>query len=1371
MKVSCCSSWAPIALSLALVVSFPAVCQVGFDEYELNFQEVKGLYGRSLGKIRNITQDPYGYMWFSGEEEKCIYRYDGRNVTVFRKDNFDPNTMGGVDVNVVYADVSGIIWVGFAGSGLDKFNPASKIFTHYRHDEANKRSLASDNVQAILNDSQGRIWVGTDRGLDRFDAATGEFTHYQNDPNDIHSLSNDFVINIYEDRQGFIWVATAGYPWIVPDPEQGGLNRLDANGTFTQFKHDPNDEHSLISNKVLAIYEDSRGTFWIGTNGNGLHTLDRKTGRFERHLYDPDQPQKLSRPPLKPDPFCKAFDLITFITEDHAGAIWIGSMCSGLIRYDPVNGATTWYEESNGYPHSTSWNGFVSRDGALWIATQESDLYRVNPIRKVFKTKKLDSPITRFLENEDGTLWAASESGLLRLDNDGTILEKFPIRQSNGNMLEVVDIHRNIDHVLLLGTNDGVIVFDIRTEEYKPLDLGFDGGRTIKILQDQSHPDWKWITTMEGGLIKYNSSRGVIKRYTHNKNSPATIASDHIIQLVDDANYLWIGTRYGVSRLNKRTDSLTNYLNLKCTFLFIDSRNTLWAGSENGLFRYNASANQFMLTEYHSVIATDRTYGIIEDNQLNLWITTPSSIVRIDSSREVVSQFGTQNRIKQGSILPAAIYKTAKGSILVGNQIGYYIVDPAEFNDAEKSPAVIFTEFLIHVSDRSINLKNILETPVNEVAPVNLSHDQNTFSIGLMLPDYRDPEGNHFQARLLRHDDSWRDLASANSSNYFAVPPGNYIYQVRGYTTSGSVIEKSISIVITPPWWNTWWAYSTYALIFILLLVGGRRMIVRQELLKTKLKIEHLNFEKAKEVDRVKTSFFTNISHEFRTPLTLIKGPVQELLEKYSNDPRTKDKLKLIQRNSDLLLKLINQLLDLARVEAGRLMLEKSEGDVYTFIRAIANSFESFALQKGISLSVEVPVVSKVIAYDKDKVETIIVNLINNAIKFTPSGGSVHLRARVDEFELRLSVRDTGIGISKNDHAKIFERFKQVSEAHKEVGTGIGLSLVRELVMFMGGTIDVISEQGEGSEFTLSIPVKAAIENSPEMTELTWEAVTSVDPTAQSLLTDTDKSGDNQNGHQTDHGRPQILVVEDNMDVRKFIIDCLGPEFTYIEAQNGIAGLEKAQVEIPDLIVSDVMMPEMDGMQMTQKIKADIRTSHIPLIMLTARSTEDSKLQGLNTGADDYLVKPFNKAELLFKVRNSIYKQQKLRERVRAELMSSSPRIEVVSQDERFLKNVKDKILERMNDEQLSVESLGEDIGLSRSQLLRKVTALTGMSVNELIRKLRLHRAAQLIAQEWGPVSQVAYEVGFSNLSYFSKMFKEEFGVSPSEYKEKAASS
>ena len=1357
--------WPALTLIIAWLLEIAVICPaVSQSKYELNFRELEGLHGRPVGRIRSITQDPYGNMWFSGEQEKCIYRYDGVKLTLYRKDNFNPNSLGGVHVNEVYADKTGLIWVTLAGDGLDAFNPSTNTFTHYRHDQGNPKSIASDHVSVVLRDSKGRIWVGTDRGLDMLNQEKGEFTHFQNEPGNTRSLSHNFVSCIYEDKQSVIWVATAGVPWIIPGPDDGGLNRLEQDGTFTQFRHDANDKYSLISNKVMALYEDSRGVFWVGTNEDGLHTLDRATGRFERHRYDPANPNKLSRPPIDPD--CKSFDIITFITEDHSGAIWIGSMCSGLNRYDPKSGLTINFKNNNGFPDNSTLNGFVSRDGVLWISTQQNKLYRVDPVRQIFDKRNLGFGVSRFRENPDGTVWVGSERGLFLVDNKGSFLKKIDIKDKNGNPSRIFEIHSDAPEVLWLGTSSGAYALDTRTGDYHALD-GIKGRGILKIITDQSNPDWKWMTMISGGvLVKYSKTHGVLKRYNLDNSDSSSMIADNTICILDDNDNIWTTTLDGINRFDKKSGRFTHFLSMKGTFIYKDRRGAIWAGWENGLFEYNAETEQFMQTQFHSVIATDPTYGIVEDDRSNLWVSTPSSIVRIDSTRRSVCQFGNHNGIEQGNNIPGALYKTNDGAILLGYNNGYYHIEPNRFLEIEKPPTIFITDFLINGNDDSFNPTNLVKIPSETIPPLTLTRDQNNFSIGFVMSDYRDPQGNYFQVRLVGYDNSWRDLGSQNSSNYFNIPPGKYTFELRGYIYNGSMTQRSIEIKILPPWWKTRWAYASYGLIVIGILAAARKMIVHEERLKASLQLEHLNFEKAKEVDRVRTSFFTNISHEFRTPLTLIKGPVEELLEKYAQDPRTAERLKLIRGNSELLLKLINQLMDLARVEAGSLTLEKTEGDIYSFIRSIADSFDSLARQKCVSLSIELPVEVKSVAYDKGKFETIIINLINNAIKFTRLGGSVHIKAQVDDSTLWLSVKDTGIGIPKEHQSKVFERFHQVSEAHKEVGTGIGLALVKELVTFLGGTIEVVSEERTGSEFIVRLPV----ERLPEDENNPIEIYTASTDLAENVGGFNPISSGEKNGRKSSDGsKPQILLVEDNVEVRAFIIDCLGPEFDFAEADNGVAGLHTAFSEIPDMIVSDVMMPEMDGILMTQKLKADIRTSHIPLIMLTAKSAEESKLEGLETGADDYLTKPFNKNELLLKVRNAIARQLKLREKLKADIMSSAPLLEVQSQDERFINKVRQKILDRLNDEQLGVESLSEDVGMSRSQLLRKVTALTGISVNELIRKLRLQRAAQLIIQNWGPVTQIAYQVGFTTPSYFAKVFKSEFGVLPSEYLEKFA--
>lgn len=1354
------------------------------------FAEVEGILGRPLNKVRSVTQDTNGYMWFAAEGEKCLFRYDGKHLTIFRQDFTENNSIGSVEISAVHADKDGMIWIGFGDGGIDRYDPSINVFTHFEHDESNKGSVNNGSVMALLTDRNGTLWIGTSHGLDQFNKVSGSFTHYNHEPDNPRSLSCNFVSTLYEDRDGVLWVGTAGLHWEIPAPSEGGLNRMDEDGGFVRYMHDPNDDHSLISNKVNAILEDSRGVFWVGTAGDGLHTLDRATGKFERHTWDPAHPEKLSRTPHEDTPWFNATDVITFIVEDHSGVIWFGTLWAGICRYDPATRTITRYNRSNGYDDNTSWNAFVSREGLLWLSSNKPALYRVDAARKVFgsvtvRPRNSTANIIRMLENEDGTLWACSGEGLLLLDSAGELLERLPLSKDPDKPLIVSALLRGDGDILWLGNAHGLYKLNTKTKQYTKLDLGFESHLVIHIVKDDD--GGIWFTDLDFGVARYDDKTGTAIRYQHVSNDPTSLIGNHVIDVHADGNYVWVATTAGISRFNRQTGKFQQILTGgKGTFLYRDHSGTLWAGTTNGVHRYNAERNIFVPAGGNSAISTERTFGIAEDNHNNLWVVGPSNIVRIDSTRTITSQFGAHNGIAPGSIVPGSIYMTRKGNLLIGHEDGYYNINADALNFKEEPPHVLITGFLVNNTPVSQTLGHV-DVPVESISHVALDHDQNNLEITFTMPDYRDPGGNRFFTMLEGYDNVWRDESSDQSSLYLSIPHGDYIFHLRAYTSGGAMAERQVAISLSPPWWLTNWAYVAYIALAAMVLFGARRLIVHDERLRANLQLEHVELEKAKEVDRVKTSFFANISHEFRTPLTLIDAPVQALLEKHANDPGTKEKLKLIQRNAGLLLKLINQLLDLAKVEAGNLKREESEGDLYAWLRMVTSSFESLATQKGVSLSIEIPVVMRPALYDNSKVETILINLVSNAIKFTPSGGVVHVRASANNGELLLVVRDSGIGIAVEEQERIFDRFHQVSEEHSEVGTGIGLALVKEVIAFLGGTIAVKSELGKGSEFRATLPVtllesignkavtqdatqRVSAQNGTVTSHMTHSVQQTEDVDRNTAVTDHNTAHADRNGAHDDHvpDRYSILVVEDNTDLRAFIIDALGPDYLFLEAKHGVEGIASATAEIPNVIISDVMMPEMDGMAMVKKIKKDIRTSHIPVLFLTAKASEQSKLQGLETGADDYLVKPFNKHELILEVRNTIARQDKLREKLRAELLGHAPAVAVLSDDEKFLDRVKKIILERMADDQLGVESLSTEVGLSRSHLFRKITALTGMSVVELIRKLRLQRAAQLISQSWGPVAQVAYEVGFSNPSYFSKCFKEEFGVLPSAYETKS---
>jgi len=1101
-------------------------------------------------------------------------------------------------------------------------------------------------------------------------------------------------------------------------------------------------------------------------------------------------------------------DSVTMLALDRekSGVLWFGSWKSkqaGLYRYDPdvdeiVNlrtNADAAFSLSSDHINDV----MIDADQNVWISTDRG----VNFLRRKdlrFYNSKLEgariwaNTISLSKDNEhliiSAQLYNKRGSQLfeapISVDGPGTFSFRPLFRPTDGLTLRMFKGKR---HFWITSLMTGIIGYPIDSVsgtimETPVINLKNDPNNENTITTNTIQGVWEdgagslWLTNQgqnidcvntkipygsEGSVVRYNFGGGV--------NDYFYAEDDTSFWLIHNSNLDLIHLSSGTSAAyNEHVLEIKEVPNV----LYKAADKTLFVGTANGLYFLSKTANKYKLEPVRQLLKFEIN-GIQEDRLGRLWIYGDNKLMCFDRKDSISTVFDQRDGIGHFRAIETGwLNKTSNGMLIMASPDGLTSFDPATFQINRKKTRPVLTKLEVNNSPVSgTGLEDDpafkIQTDITLLKEVTLDYLHNNFTIEFSAMEMTAPEKNRYQYTLEGYNSTWVETDRKHrEATYTNLPPGDYVFKVKASNNHGvwSDDERNLTVTILPPPWRTWWAYAGYGILIAVALFGARRTIVKEERLKANLQLarieqeqEHFELEKAKEVDRAKTFFFTNISHEFRTPLTLIKGPVQSIIEQFLSDQKVIDRqkiveqLKLVQRNSDLLLKLINQLLDLAKLESGTLKVEKSEGDLYAFIRAMASSFASFAAQKNIPVQVEIPSGNCPALFDKDRLETISINLINNAIKFTPSNGSVTVRAVVENRWLSLSVIDTGIGISQEHQVKIFERFHQVSEADKAVGTGIGLALVKELVILLGGTIIVISEPGKGSEFKVALPMELLpFEHGSEST-----AVQPIEPK-------TINRSNNDTGSNNDETKSSVLVVEDNSDLRAFIIDSLGSEFYFLEADNGKRGLEIARSEIPDLIISDVMMPEMDGITMSGKIKSDVHTCHIPLILLTAKSTEDSKLSGLQSGADDYLTKPFNKNELLFKVRNSIATRAKLRERLRAELMSTAPKVDVLSADEQFLNDVKEGILNRLGDEQLSVESLAEDIGMSRVQLYRKVSGLTGLSVNELIRKLRLQRAAQLLGQNWGPVSQVAYEVGYSNLSYFSKVFKEEYGVLPSEY-------
>ncbi len=769
--------------------------------------------------------------------------------------------------------------------------------------------------------------------------------------------------------------------------------------------------------------------------------------------------------------------------------------------------------------------------------------------------------------------------------------------------------------------------------------------------------------------------------------------------------------------------------------------------------------------------------GILEDNHHNLWISTKNGLSRFNPKEiddkgvalpSAFKNYYSNDGFQDNEYNAYSYFKNGRGEMFFGGINGFNAFYPDSLKENSTIPAVVITDFKVFNEDYK------LDSSITEINKIALHHNENFVSFEFAVLDYFAPEKNKYAYKLEGLEEDWNYVNNKNFANYTNLTPGEYCFRVKGSNNDGVWNEKgvSVSIIITPPWWATWWAYLIYGLCAFSLLYGFRRYERNRLNWKNQFKLDEVKLMERAETDRMKSRFFANISHEFRTPLTLILGPSESIITK-TTDENTKKQAGSIKKNAKRLLGLINQLLDLSKLEAGELKLKASFGNIVSFIKGITMSFESIAERKDITLKVNTTNDKIEIYFDKDKMTKILTNLLSNAFKFTTAGEEITVAINeTEKNSVEIIVRDTGIGISKEEIPKLFDRFYQVdsSQTREQEGTGIGLALTKELVELHKGTINVESKQGDLSagqagwtEFTIELPLGREHLSSDEIVEL-------VEPVEEETIVNEEEYLSPTSGIQTEmsneivNDKTIILVVEDNAEVRKYIKDSLGEEHQVEEAVNGEQGVEKAEKIIPDLIISDIMMPKMDGNELTRLLKNDEKTSHIPIILLTAKSEQESKIEGLETGADAYLTKPFNAKELQVRIKNLINIRKKLQEKFRiGYFLPKQDEKKLSTLDEQFMYKVVEVIEQHISEEEFSIIEFAREVGMSRSQIHRKLRALTGKSPSRYIRMVRLTRGRKLIEERAGNISEIAYLVGFSSPIYFAKCFKDEYGFPPSE--------
>ena len=830
---------------------------------EIYFNKVLPPEGKIFSHVSGITQDAQGYMWFA--TKKGLFKYDGYQMTSYNHNPDDSNSLSTDALEAICIDASGIIWIATLGEGLERFDPAAGIFTHFRNNPNDPGSLSSDRVPTVFADREGTLWVGTRNGLDRLDARTGKFVHFRNRPDDPASISCNEVRFIYEDKQGGLWIGTGSV--YEGEQNEGGLNRMDKKtGKFNRYLHDPKNPQSLINNKVRSIFEDSKGNFWVGTAGDGLHTMDRVRGIFQRHLYDPAHPENPSRPPLN-----KAFahnDHITFITEDIAGAIWIGTAESGLNYYDPKTKTTKHYElqkdTAGAFTDRTAWWTYTSRDGIVWISTLNGNLYRINPHRKSIPYyESLDGPVNAIYEEADGSIWRGTSKGL-QLQNKPikNEIRRFVNDPGNSaslsnNFIEVIkkDRYNNI----WVGTADGLNLLDKNkgtfTRYYHdPQNANSLSNNYIIAIHEDRQSDL-WIGTIKG-LNRMNRATGLFQRYIfHPADTGANLINVVSAVLEDKQGQIWVGCQMvgDIHQLDPANGNIRTYLKGKGIYSFCeDAEGTFWAGGDEGVFQYSR-ANDAFVPFTDSTTHTEFSYvrSIGEDEHHNLWVGSSKGISQLNQQRFITRIYGKSYGINGTDLRPRSFYQGNNGKLFFGTYSGYFVFLPDQLAKDVKPPQIVFTDFRLTEKGKQTEKNNLLPVPSSDTKIIRLKHNQNTFTFEFAAIDYSSPEDNRHFFMLENYNDDWIKAGSERRAMYYNVPPGKYIFRVKGANSNGRWAERSIDIVIAPPFWQTWWFKTIMGIVFIALLYAIYRWRTAS-LRKQKRKLEQTVKERTAEVVKQK---------------------------------------------------------------------------------------------------------------------------------------------------------------------------------------------------------------------------------------------------------------------------------------------------------------------------------------------------------------------------------------------------------------------------------------------------------------------------------------------------------------------------------------
>lgn len=1330
---------------------FPFILNAGTTE-DIYFSHIGMEDGLSHSTIFAINQDKEGNLWFATYDG--VNKYDGYNFTVYRHEYANPNSIASDITRCIAIDDSDQIWVG-TREGLSFYNRRKNSFSNYYY----KKNGINVPINSIAPIKENWLMLGTAEGILLFDIKKECFL---NDTlPSLHLLKPTVLV-----RQG---------EYIYIGAEDGVYTYTLSGGKLERLVSMP------AGIRIHAILCQMFSRIWMATEGDGLFMYDAKTKELKNYRYESEQSGLNSN-------YVRSLEL------DTENRLWVGTY-SGLNIYKEATDNFSSIKSSEIQEGSLSQNSvrsiFKDSQGGMWLGTYWGGLNYYHPLCNRFQRIKhvpflnslSNNVVSCIVEDSEHNLWiGTSDGGLNFYDSTSKLYKNYLFKSGSLDVpfkdIKTVYVDEEHDKVYVGAHAGGMMALQRKSgqvEYFNRQNSNLPSNNIYSIISDEN--GGLWVASLEH-LLHFDIDKRNFTIVDKDQNGRKLQQYNRLL-FRDSRRRIWVGGEMGVSVYNQiGTDFLTNtdfhidsILQQAFVNCFYESTSGyIWIGTRSGLFAMKEGSKELLQYTTADGLPSNVIYGIMEDAYARLWISTNQGLSCLNPENGKFRNFTILDGLQGNQFNAGSYCRQDNGYMLFGGVNGITLFRPETLIDNPYAPKPVINKLFVYNKEVLPNDETgILSETIEYADHITLSSSQNSFAISFVVSNYIAGKHNTFAYKLEGYNDEWYRQNDTSPVSYSNLPAGDYTFYIKAANNDGKWNEEPtvLHIRVLPVWYCTWWALSLFALSFMLVVFGIVRYFWLRKSMQAEILMERLDKEKQEEISQMKIRFYVNISHELRTPLTLIVAPLQELLSRISGHWEH-EQLLYIQRNTNRLLHLVNQLMDYRRAELGIFELRLVSANAYKRVLNSFMNYESLSKKKDIDYNFYTELQDKELLFDENYLDLIVNNLLSNAFKYTEEGESITVKLYQEAGDLVLQVTDTGIGIPKEKQEKIFERFYQVESGRE--GSGIGLSLVQRLVELHHGRIELESEPGKGSTFSIYLPQDKSVYSREELLggEENADNQRVYSTNAHDVYIGDEEEADTESEEdENTNKRGTLLVVEDNKELRQYLVNGLSGLFNMLETENGQKALDILKEKEVDLIVTDVMMPVMDGVKLCKLVKQNLRTCHIPIYMLSAKADIKYQLEGLQVGADDYIAKPFSMAVLKAKIMNMLRTRHRIFEHYSNTTEIEPEKLTNNTMDEELLRKAIAVIERNMDNVEFSTEQFAREMNMSRSNLHLKLKAITGKSAIDFIHKIRFNRACQLLQEGKYNVSEISFMVGYNTPSYFAARFKKYIGCLPTEYGKK----